>query len=136
MDWIYIRRYERISITSLRNEVNWLTANSRRKYFKLVLVHSLVSTGRPSYISSQFKPDETIRRSQRNLADNSLSDFLPLYFALPTSYGAEFYKNSFFVSAITEWNNLPLLVFNEILIASTKNTCPSIVLNFLYISFC
>ena len=103
-----VGRYERVSITSLRNKLNWLTANSRRKYFKLVLVHSLVSTGRPSYLSSQFNPpDETIRRSQRNLPGTSLSDFLPLSFALPTSYRTEFYKNSFFVFAITEWNNLP-----------------------------
>ena len=103
-----VGRYERVSITSLRNELNWLTANSRRKYYKLVLVHSLISTGRPSYLSTQFKPpDEEIRRSQRNLPDTTLSDFLPLTFALPTTYRTEFYKSSFIISAINEWNNLP-----------------------------
>ena len=103
-----VGRYERVSITSLRNELNWLTANSRRKYYKLVLVHSLISTGRPSYLSSQLKPpDEMIRRSQRNLPDTTLSDFLPLTFALPTTYRTEFYKSSFIITAINEWNNLP-----------------------------
>ena len=103
-----VGRYERVSITSLRNELNWLTASTRRKYFKLVLVHSLISSQRPLYLSSRFKvPDDTIRRSQRNLPDTSLSEFLPLTFSLPSSYRTDFYRNSFSITAITEWNNLP-----------------------------
>ena len=103
-----IGRYDMVSITPLRNQLDWLTAKSRRKYFKLILVHSLISLKRPPYLSSQFKePDEEVRRSQRNLPDTSLSEFLPLTFTLPSSYRTEFYKSSFFITAITEWNNLP-----------------------------
>ena len=103
-----VGRYERVSVTSLRNQLDWLTAKSRRKYFKLVLVHSLISLKRPPYLSSQFKePDDEIRRSQRNLPDTSLSEFLPLTLSLPSLYRTEFYKTSFFITAITEWNNLP-----------------------------
>ena len=77
-----VGRYERFSITSLRNELNWLTASSRHTYFKLVIVHSLISFNRPPYLSLQFnEPDEAIRRSQRNLPDTSLSEFLPLSFS-------------------------------------------------------
>ena len=79
-----VGRYERVSISPLRNEVNMLTAKSRRKYLKLVLVHSMISIDRPPNFSSQFKiPDETIRRLQRNLVDTSLSQFPSLTFTFP-----------------------------------------------------
>ncbi|XP_018400717.1 PREDICTED: RNA-directed DNA polymerase from mobile element jockey-like [Cyphomyrmex costatus] len=94
-----------------RQQANWLTIRARRQYFLGCTVYSILSTYRPQYLYRRFttcNPD--IRRSVRH---HETFDF-PF---CRTNY----YKNSFWITGMKNWNSIPQNITNTATLQSFKN---------------
>ncbi|CAG5078932.1 Protein of unknown function, partial [Cotesia congregata] len=93
-------------ITPYRQKLNWLSIKKRRVYFLATFFYKLLHTGQPSYLRELFVEDSS-RRSQR-LAEKINN----VNFEIP-NYTSSFYENSFVVSVIRLWQNLPTNLINS-----------------------
>lgn len=88
-------------LNPFREYAGWFTPIVRRKYFLACAMYRILQTGTPCYLREYFVEiaETTIRRSPRDLSPR---------FILPARFNTDLYKNSFFVSAIYFWNQLPV----------------------------
>ena len=90
-----------VSINNLYKEIGWESLENRRRKHKLVMFYKMVNHLTPTYLS-ELVPLSVGDNASYNLRNTS---HIHNVFA-----HAKYHYNSFFPSAIREWNNLPVEV--------------------------
>ena len=99
-----------VSLENLSNEINWEPLEERRYIHRMVLFFKMQNGQTPDYLSSIIPPTANNRYNLRN------TNNIPGIYARTTQY-----YNSFFPTAIREWNNLPSEVRNLPTLSSFKH---------------